>query len=108
MFARHSRLVATLLIGLSVTACAHTTQTSGQSLDLKTPPACEQFKKIKWYGGRKDVTLAELYNTLNFMSDESEAAKLDWLRAVLGDTSGTIRQVKEHNAVFDALCGGSK
>ena len=107
MFARLSRLAVTLMLGLSVMACAHTTQTSGQALDAGRPPACDQFEKIKWYGGRKELTLAEIYNTLNFMTDESEAARLDWLRAVLGDTSETIRQVKRHNAALDALCGGS-
>lgn len=107
MFARLSKLAVTLTLALSVMACAHTTPTSGQALDAGRPPACDQFEKIKWYGGRKELTLADIYNTLNFMTDESEEARMDWLRAVLGDTSETIRQVKRHNAALDALCGGS-
>lgn len=107
MFARFSKLAVTLTLALSVMACAHTIPTSGQDLSAGRPSACDQFEKIKWYGGRKGLTLSEIYNTLNFMTDESEEARLDWLRAVLGDTSETIRQVKRHNAAIDALCGGS-
>jgi hypothetical protein len=72
---------------------------------LARPAACDQFKLIRWYGGRPNMTLQDIYNALNFMTDESEGARYDWLREVTGDTSETIKQIKAHNAAWRALCG---
>ena len=108
------RLALLAICALSVKACGHTTLMSDPSaasevpLSLSRPEACDQFKLISWYGGRPSFKLQDVYNALNFMTDESDQAKYEWLREVTGDTSETINQIKSHNAAWRALCGADQ
>jgi hypothetical protein len=49
--------------------------------------------------------LQDIQNELVLMTDESQHARLDWVRQVTGDTNKTIEQIKAHNAAWRALCG---
>ena len=103
------RLALIAICALSVTGCGRTIQMNAPQPEippsLARPEACDQFRLISWTGGRPGFGLQDILNALNFMTDESQDARLSWVREVTGDTSETIRQIKSHNAAWRALCG---
>lgn len=62
---------------------------------------CIQFAVIHHWSGDRP-TLERLREVLDGSLEPNQ--KLGRLRALLGDTEGTILQVKAHNRVYHALC----
>ena len=93
-----SATLATMMVG-----CALLTPTLESPKHNPAKVACESYRLITWAPGDEDAALKMLIDLSTGKRPPSRET-LTLLREVAGDTSTTIREVKEHNAAFRALC----
>src|SRR5262245_19511063 len=92
----------------ALTACALLTAMPASPAHDPSLVACKTFRLITWAPGDDDMALALLQEVKDGKRDLVDLDKrretLTQLREVLGDTSGTIQEIKPHNARYTALC----
>lgn len=94
------KLLALLVI---LTSCAYLTKQPASPAHDPSKVACESFRLITWQPGDEN----EATRLLGQVKDGSmpiTRESLTVLREALGDTSGTIQEIKPHNAAYTALC----
>lgn len=94
----------TASFGIILTGCALLMGSPAPKYD-PLPLLCDTFPPVHWSPG-DDKKAVEILERVKSSSLPITPEALKILREALGDTDGTIAQIKPNNAVWTELCGG--
>ena len=100
-------VLSSTIFGIILTACALLTpildSTTPVNREDATRVACAAFRTITWAKG-DDAAALGILAEIHAGRRPADTGTLTFLREMIGDTNGTIAEIKPHNAAYRALC----